>query len=125
MPVKVVTSGVLLVIMAAMLMSMIEFFLPLSAKSDMNIICRGALLVMENEGGITDTARNSLKSELENKGFVNVMVNGTSAAKMGETINLRVVAYYSYSKFDSLFTRSQYSQCMIYDRTAMSRRVTN
>lgn len=125
MPVKVITSGVLLIIMAAMLVFVVEFFLPLSAKSDLNIICRSVLLKMENEGGITGDARNTLKSELEGRGFVNVSVNGTPAAKQGEAVNLRVEAYYTYSRLTSLFTRSLFTQCMVYDKTAMSRKVTN
>lgn len=125
MPVRVITSGILLVIMAAMLVFAIEFFLPLSAKSDLNVACRSTLLVMENEGGITEEVKSSLKSELESKGFSNVSITGTSFARQGETVNLKVAAYYSYSKLYTLFARREYAQCMIYDKTAMSRKVIN
>lgn len=125
MPLKVITSGVLLVIMASMLVFVIELFLPLSAKSDLNILCRGTLLKMENKGGITEEEKTSLKTELASKGFVNVSVTGTLAARQGETVNLKVVAYYKYSKLVSLLSRTQYTQCMVYDRTAMSRKVIN
>lgn len=125
MPSKVVTSGFLLVIMAVVLMFVVEFFLPLSAKSDMNVLCRSALMKMECEGGMSADIQSGLETILENKGFRNVLVEGTGNAQQGSELNLRVELDYNYSRLTSLFTRSAYTQHMIYNKTAMSRKVTN
>lgn len=125
MSARVVTSGFLLVLMAVALVFTVEFFLPLSAKSDMNILCRSTLLQMEREGGLTTGLREGLKGELERKGFQNVQVAGTGYVRQGMELTLRVEADFSSSRLTSVFTRSAYSQHMVYDRTAMSRKVIN
>jgi hypothetical protein len=125
MPAKVVISGFMLVVMAALLVFTVEFFLPLSAKSDMNVLCRSALLKMENEGGMSDSMKAGLKNELESRGFENILINGTANAKQGSELNLHIEAEYRYSRLVSLFTRTAFTQHMIYEKTAMSRKVIN
>ncbi len=125
MPAKVVISGFMLVVMAALLVFTVEFFLPLSAKSDMNVLCRSALLKMENEGGMSDSMKAGLKNELDSRGFENILINGTANAKQGSELNLHIEAEYRYSRLVSLFTRTAFTQHMIYEKTAMSRKVIN
>ena len=125
MPSKVVVTGIILVVMVAMLVFVAEFFLPLSMKSDMNILCRTTLLKMEVEGGLVEQESLQLQTELQEKGFINVFVSGTGYVKQGEQLNLRVDADYSYSRLSALFIRSTTVQHMSYDKTSMSRRVIN
>jgi hypothetical protein len=86
MAARVVVAGVILVIIVAMLVFTVEFFLPLSAKTDMNICCRNAMLRMEIEGGLSAGAESQLRSDLSARGFVNIQVYGTTAAKQGSGI---------------------------------------
>ena len=125
MPAKVILTGIILVILSAILVSMIEFFIPLSAKSDMNVYCRSALLKMEIEGGLSQQDKDTLQTELLSKDFTNITINNTTGAKQGDKLNLDVEADYVYSKLSGLFIRQTTVQHMIYDKTAVARKVIN
>lgn len=125
MPSKVLVSGVLLVVMVCILVFIVEFFLPLSVKADMNMLCRNTLLKMESDGGLSENERLELQTELEKRGFESVAITGTPYARQGERLNLRVEGAYRYSKLSSLFLRSDTLQVMGYDKASMSRRVVN
>jgi|GEM_PF-414140 len=125
LPARVVILGVVLVILITMSVYLIEFFIPLSAKSDMNFCCRNTLLKMEVLGGLTVPEKLNLQSELENKGFSNTVIDGTTYAKQGEEIVLHVEADYIFSRLSGLFTRRAAACRMLYDKTSTSRKVVN
>lgn len=125
MPSRVIVTGIILIVIVAMLVFTVEFFLPLSMKSDMNILCRKTLLKMETAGGFTENDRQELVAELQNIGFSNISASGTQHARQGVTLNLRVEAQYDYSRLTMLFARNVHSQRMIYDKTSLSRKVVN
>jgi hypothetical protein len=125
MPSKVIVTGIILIVMVAMLVFVVEFFLPLSMKSDMNFLCRNTLLKMEVEGGLLEQERLQLQTGLREKGFDNISVSGTGNIKQGGLLNLCVEADYSYSRLSSLFIRGTVVQHMSYDMTSMSRKVVN
>ncbi len=125
MPTRVIVTGIILVIIAAMLVFSVEFFLPLSMKSDMNILCRKALLQMETAGGLKEYDRQELVSELQERGFTNISTSGTQNAKQGELLNLRVEAQYEYSRLTMLFVRNVQIQRMVYNKSSLSRKVVN
>jgi hypothetical protein len=122
---KAAISAVIAVLFLVLAAALIEYFVPLSVYPDFMIDCRGTLLAMENEGGLNDSAKASLKSTLESRGFTNVSITGTAGAKLGERIILSVGADYSYSKIASLFSRQTSTQHMTYKKTAVSRKVIN
>lgn len=125
MAARVVVAGVILVIIVAMLVFTVQFFLPLSAKTDMNICCRNAMLRMEIEGGLSAGTETQLRSDLSARGFVNIQVYGTTAAKQGEEISLHVEADYAYSKLEGLFARRAITQSMTYSKKSVARKVVN
>lgn len=125
MPARVVVSGMLLIILATFLVATVEFFLPLSAKCDMNSACRAALLRMEADGGLPKEAELDLALKLSGMGFCDIIIDGTASAKRGEEMKLHVEADYSYSRISGLFTRTVTKQRMVYDKTSVSRRVIN
>ena len=125
MPARVVLSGMILVVFAAFLVFTVEFFIPLSAKMDMNMYCRNLILKMEMEGGLSDQASQDLHERLMEKGFRNIYIDGTKSAKQGEQITLRVEAEYIYSKMTTLFTRTDAVRRMVYEKASISRKVIN
>jgi len=125
MPVRAVVSGVILIIMISLLVFMVELFIPLSKKADIDMLCRSALLRMESAGGLDEAGRRTLQSELERMGFHNVQITATSNAKQGEILTLHVEADYTYSKMTSLFRRENVTQRMVYSKSSMSRKVVN
>jgi hypothetical protein len=122
---RVIVLGFILVIFITILVYMVEFFIPLSAKADMNTCCRNALLRMEMLGGLSMDDKSDLQNELESKGFFNTVINGTPFAKHGEEITLHVEAEYTHSKLTGLFIRRNISRQMIYKKTSIARRVVN
>jgi hypothetical protein len=125
MPAKAVVTGVVLVIMIFLLVFMVEYFVPLSAKSDFDIICRSALLKMETEGGLSDIAKENLISKLTERGFSNISVNASASAKQGEYLEINVRAEFEYTKLFSYANRGTVIQVMVYNRYATSRKVVN
>lgn len=125
MPSKVLVSGIIMIVTVCILVFVVEFFLPLSVKSDMNMLCRNTLLRMEVEGGLAEDERLGLQNELQNKGFVGISVTGTNYARQGGRLNLRVEADYKFNKLEALFSRSDSVQHMGYDKVSMCRRVVN
>jgi hypothetical protein len=125
MTTKAVMFAFLLVLMMVLLVYMVEFFLPLSVKSDMNIYCRNTLLKMEIQGGLMGEMKDELDSNLEARSLSNITISGTAGAKQGEEISIRVEADYVYNKLTGLFSRSAVVQHMVYSKTSISRKVTN
>ena len=125
MPSRVIVTGLILIIIVAMLVFTVEFFLPLSIKGDMNILCRRTLLKMETAGGLAENDRQELVAELQSKGFSDISASGTQSAKQGEILNLRVEVQYDYNRLTMLFSREVHSLLMIYDKSSLSRKVVN
>jgi len=125
MPVKAIVTGIMLVFVVFLLVYMVEFFIPLSVKADIDMICRNALLNMENAGGLSSEKKHELKTELESKGLTGVVITATENAKQGEKLTLRVEGEYTYSRITSLFGRGSETLRIVYDKSTMSRKVVN
>lgn len=125
MPSKVVMMGIIIVITMSLLVFMVELFLPLSKKSDMNVCCRRTLLKMEEQGGLDPEERSNLENTLANQGFTNIIITASNYGRQGQTLNLKVEADYSYSKLTQLFVRTNLNQRMSYSMSSISRRVDN
>ena len=122
---KAVTFGILFVFFVILIAAMIEYFIPLAVYPDFMIDCRGTLLKMESDGGLSDTDKLTLKSKIEDRGFTNVTITATETAKFGEELILTVECNYSYSKITTLFSRSASVQHITYKKTTLSRKVIN
>ncbi len=125
MPVKAIVTGILLIIMVFLLVNFIEYFLPLSVKAELDMLCRSALLKMENDGGLSTGDRETLRAGLEEKGLTDIVITATSGARQGGMLTLRVEGDYTYSKIISLFRRENVAVRMVYDKSTMSRKVVN
>jgi hypothetical protein len=125
MPVKPVLTGIMLVFVIFLLVYMVEFFIPLSVKADIDMICRNALLNMENTGGLSSDKKQELKDELESRGLAGVVITATENARQGEKLELRVEGEYTYSRITSLFGRGDVTLRLVYDKSTMSRKVVN
>lgn len=125
MPVKAVVTGVMLVLVVFLLVYMVEFFIPLSIKADIDMICRNALLNMENAGGLSSEKKQELKAELESRGLTGVVITATENAKQGERLTLRVEGEYTWNRITSLFSRGVETLYIVYDKSTMSRKVVN
>lgn len=125
MPARVIVTGIVLIAIISVMVFAIEFFLPLSAKSDMNILCRNTLLKMETAGGLTEQDRLELQASLQAKGFLNISVSGTQNARQGGDLNLHVEVEYSCSKLTALLNRKKELLSMVYDKSSLSRKVVN
>ena len=125
MPVKAIVTGIVLVIMVTLLVYMVEYFLPLSMKAELDMLCRSALLQMENSGGLSSDEKQRLRSDLEEKGLEEVVVTATSDARQGSMLTLYVEGYYTCNKLTALFRREDIKIRMTYNKSSMSRRVVN
>ena len=125
MPARMLVTGFVLVVLTVFTVYCIELFVPLSAKAEMNTLCRSALLRMETEGGLSDTAVSELTASLQQKGFNNIQVTATAAAMRGEELRLAVSADFPYVTYGALFDKAAVSARMIYDRTSVGRKVVN
>lgn len=125
MAAKIVVFAIAFIFMVSMLVFCIEFFLPISMKADIDMMCRGVLLEMENAGGLSGDEAGKLCSKLEEMGLTDVVVTATENAMQGDKLTLKVEAVYTYSKLTAPLKRENTSVRMVYDKTAISRRVVN
>lgn len=125
MPDRGVVYGILFVFTIALLVIMVELFIPVSAKIEMNIDCRKSLLKMEVEGGLSQAEKSDLEARLVQRGMTNIAITGSADARQGALLNLKVEGDYVYSKFINLFSREDATQHMVYDKTSISRKVVN
>lgn len=127
MAVKAIVTGVLLILMVILMVNFTEYFLPLSVKADLDMLCRSALLRMENAGRMSKDEMNALETELEKIGLTNINFseNSLSYVKQGGKLTLRVEGDYTYNRITSLFKREDVTVHMVYDKTTMSRRLVN
>lgn len=127
MAVKAIVTGVLLILMVILMVNFTEYFLPLSVKADLDMLCRSALLRMENAGRMSKDEMDALSLELEKIGLTNINIseNSLSYVKQGGKLTLRVEGDYTYNRITSLFKREDVTVHMVYDKTTMSRRLVN
>ena len=111
--------------MVTLLVYMMEFFLPLSMKADLDMLCRSTLLRMENAGGLSADERQELRSELENRGLTDVVVTATANVRQGSMLTLCVEGDYTYNRLTALFKREDVKLRMVYNKASMSRKVVN
>ncbi len=117
--------GISIVFMLSIVVFMVELFLPLSAKAELDLIGRKALLQMENNNGLSQADIQKYKDELRNLGFENIIITTTKDAKKGDELSLFIEAGYKYSKLSNLFARSDINQLMRYNKTSIARKVVN
>lgn len=125
MPVKAIVTGILLIIMVFFLVNFIEYFLPLSVKADLDMLCRSTLLKMENDGELSSSDKQTLQLGLAENGLTDIVITATPGTKQGGMLTLHVEGDYTYSKTTALFRREDVSVRMVYDKSTMSRKVVN
>lgn len=127
MAVKAIVTGILLILMVILMVNFTEYFLPLSVKADLDMLCRSALLRMENAGRMSKDEMDALSLELEKIGLTNINFSDKSLSyvKQGGKLTLRVEGDYTYNRITSLFKREDVTVHMVYDKTTMSRRLVN
>lgn len=122
---KIIMLSLVLIIISSFTIFVLEFFLPLSAKSNMDMLCRKSILHMELRGGLISQERSALNDKLSQAGFENIVIEAVENAGFGDEISLYVEADYKYNKMISLFTRKKVSQKIIYKKNAIARKVIN
>lgn len=125
MPARAVVWGVIIIFTFALVVSIIEYFVPLSLKFELNAECRSTLLKMENQCGLSAAEKNNLQTKLAGKGFAGIAITAPASAKQGEDITLRVEADYTFSRMIDVLARANRTQHMVYNKTSMARKVIN
>ena len=122
---RIPVIAIVMVLMAALTVSFIEYFVPLSVNFQFRAECRKTLLQMEEKNELTSTMITDLKNELVNKGFTVISTSPTHTAPRGQNLNLKVVADYKYSKLTGIFKREDVTQRMEYNKYTVARKVLN
>ncbi len=125
MPVKAVIFALVIVMLLSITVLLVEFFVPLSAKIDLNMYCRETIIKMEINGGITADDADRLKQRLKDRGFVNIQISGTEGARQGDDLVLHVEAEFCHNSISGIFTRDLTCYRMVCDKYASVRKVIN
>lgn len=113
------------ILIAALAISFIEYFVPISANFQFRAECRKTLLQMEEKNQLTAAMRTELQNILASKKFTVVSISNPHTAKRGENLNLKVITDYKYSKLTGIFKREEVTQRMEYDKYTVARKVLN
>lgn len=123
---KVILWSISIVITLALLVFVVEtVVIPLDMNMKFRTDCRNTLLDIEITGTLSLSEENFLKTRLEGMGLSNVIILGTTNAKYGDEIFLKVSATYAYSPLTSLFNRSETEVNFVYEKYSRSRHVFN
>lgn len=122
---RIPVIAIVMVLMAALTVSFVEYFVPLSANFQFRADCRKTLLQMEEKNELTSTMKTELENTLTNKNFNIVDISTPHTAKRGENLNLKVVADYKYSKLTGVFKREDITERMEYNKYTVARKVLN
>ena len=122
---RIPVIAIVMVLMAALTVSFVEYFVPLSANFQFRADCRKTLLQMEEKNELTSTMINNLKNELVDKGFTIISTSPAHTTPRGGNLNLNVVADYKYSKLTGIFKREEVTQRMEYNKYTVARKVLN
>lgn len=114
-----------MVLMAALTVSFIEYFIPLSLNFQFRTECRKTLLQMEEKNELTPAMISELEDVLISKGFTSISISSPHTKARGEKLNLKVVADYKYSKLTGIFKREDVIQKMEYNKYTVARKVLN
>lgn len=117
--------AVLVVLLMTAAAAVIEYFIPLNARFEMNCECRRALLLVEQKGELTSADRTDLKDRLTSYGFKNIIISVTGGSIQGSKVTLRVQADFEYKKLVDMLARNLTTQRAIYDKTTTIRKVIN
>lgn len=124
---KSIVWGILITLFLGISVMMIEYFVPISAKSEFDHVCRGYMIKAETYGGLSSDEVDKLKEELEKLGLRDVKVDypNINSKKKGQDINLKVQGVYSYNQISGIIIREDKELNFIYDISTVSKRVTN
>jgi len=118
-------SGFVIIFFIAIAVSIIEFFVPLNARFEMNSDCRKALLLIEQKAMLTEEDKNRLQEDLAADGFKNITITVTGGTAQGSKVTLRVEADYEHSKLVNLFSRDVMVHRAVFEKTTTVRKVVN
>lgn len=122
---RTVSTGFILIVLAAILMASVQFFVPLSAKSDFDSLCRAAMIKVESEGKLTEETRAILYCRLQERGFKDVEISGPESSQYGDFISLDVKASYQYHSLTKIFLAEVKNIDLAFNKSSISRRIVN
>ncbi|MCT4633364.1 MAG: hypothetical protein N4A76_11610 [Firmicutes bacterium] len=124
---RAIVWGMLVTLFLCISVMMVEYFVPLNAKSQFDYICRGYMIKAETYGGLSSDDVDKLKDELGELGLKNIEVDypNINSKKKGQDINLKVEGLYSYNQISGIIVRKDKELNFVYDISTVSKRVTN
>ncbi len=122
---RIMIFGLLLVFTVAIFVSIIEYFIPLSEKIDVNYACRAALLKMEQQGELNDGIKTDLETELLKLGMRNISIQSVGGSSQGSKLTLEVRTEFVYSKLTGFFNRQDVVQPVSFVKSVTVRKVVN
>lgn len=125
MPGRILVFAAVIILLIFFMVYMVELFIPLQARFNMNSVCRGILIKMEQQGGMTPELKAKLEERLGSLGFSINHIHGTIHAGQGEEIQLCVEADYTYGSVTRLFARENITSSMKYKKYSTGRKVMN
>lgn len=122
---KAMVSVMCFILLAVFLIGILSMILAIVQKIEFDRICRFSLYDMDMQGGLTETTRIKLKSDLENYGFTDVDIYGTAQVQYGEWLNLKVTAGIKTRKWIDLLQFGEGTAYLTYERQIVSRQIHN
>lgn len=118
---------VLLILFIIVFVFLIEMFVPISKKVELNTLSRKFVITMENQGGLSEAQVDDLKNRLMDKAFSDIGIHAPkpNTVKFGEDLSLNVSVTYKHNRIKHIFLRTEENILMNYDIVTKSRRVIN
>ena len=121
-----IVLSVVIVLLLSISVFLIELFIPISKKFEMNSICRKYLFIVEANGNLSAEEIEELTGSLEHIGLNDVSIEVDSdGSKFGDEVKFEVTAEFAHNSLANLFNRNIERMLIRYDRELTIRKIIN
>ena len=122
---KAIVSVLSMVFLLILFFNIIGMMLSFIQKINFDQECRSILFEMDLSGGLTAEKRQELRTDLENAGYKNVIIEAPAEVQYGEWITLKVEASIKMAGWIDFLHKEEGMLYFSYDRKIISRKIHN
>lgn len=123
---NIIVLSVVLIILLLFTVFLVELFIPINMKYEMNNICRSYLFEIQEDGKLSVDNELKIKSKLEKLGLTNIeIIIIASGTKFGDEIDYIVQCNFNHKILNKFLKREKESIVMKYERKLTIKNITN
>lgn len=121
-----IVLAVVIILLLCISIFIIELFIPINRKFEMNSICRKYVFIVEDRGDLNAEENSELINRLENINLEAITISiDSTGSKFGDEVNFSVSAQSKHNSLTQLFSRNVERILIRYERKLTIRKIIN